>query len=853
MAFELPAGRPLFLDGGMGTQLQARGLAAGEIPELWNLSRPDDIRAVHAAYLAAGADIVYANTFGANPAKYHGDAPLADVIAAGVHLAREAVGGSPRGSGVSPLHALNGGSPRGSGVSPLRPLVALDIGPTGRLLKPAGDFEFDAAYDAFAEQVRLGAAAGADLVVIETMGDAYELKAAVLAAKENCNLPVIATVALGEDGTLLTGGDVECVAALLEGLHVDALGFNCGLGPDKMRPYVERLACVVSCPIAVKPNAGMPKVVDGQTVFTVGPEAFAADVADLVAAGASIVGGCCGTTPAHIAAVTARLSRTTVGRSPRDRRELCVISSGTHALEIPLDDTIVIGERINPTGKKRLKTALAEGDTAYVLREAVSQAEAGAAVLDVNTGVPGLDEAAVLNRTVQAVQGVVDLPLQIDTSDPVALDRALRHYNGKALVNSVNGKDESLSAVLPLVAKYGGVVVALALDENGIPPTAEGRLAIARKILARGAEYGLGPNDFVFDALCLAVSADATSANVVLETLRRVRAELGCRTVLGVSNISFGLPGRPHLNAAFYTLAMGAGLSAAIINPLSAEMMAAWRAYRALTGRDRSCENWIAHASQLPMGGSPGGSGVSPLHAPNGGSPGGSGVSPLHAPNGGSPGGSGVFAASSPLVAAIRRGLKADAAEAARAELAAGRAPVEVIDGAVVPALEAVGRGFEAKTVFLPQLLMAADAAGAAFDVIRAALAKSGDAPTKVKGPIVIATVKGDIHDIGKNIVRALLENYGFKVIDLGRDVAPEAVLEAARRESCRLVGLSALMTTTVGYMEETIKLIHAELPGCKVMVGGAVLTAEYAAEIHADFYSRDAMGAVRTAEEVFA
>ena len=522
-----------------------------------------------------------------------------------------------------------------------------------------------------------------------------------------------------------------------------------------------------------------------------------------------------------------------------------MISSGTHALEIPLDDTIVIGERINPTGKKRLKTALAEGDTAYVLREAVSQAEAGAAILDVNTGVPGLDEASVLDRTVQAVQGVVDLPLQIDTSDPVALERALRHYNGKALVNSVNGKEESLDAVLPLVAKYGGVVVALALDEHGIPPTAEGRLAIARKILARGAEYGLGPNDFVFDALCLAVSADATSANVVLETLRRVRAELGCRTVLGVSNISFGLPGRPHLNAAFYTLAMGAGLSAAIINPLSAEMMAAWRAYRALTGRDRSCEGWIAHAEELPTGSD------RSVASPN--VPRGSGTLAASV----SSGGSGALAASSdtasPLAAAIRRGLKSDAAEAARAELAAGRAPVEIIDGAIVPALETVGRGFEAKTVFLPQLLMAADAAGVAFDVIRAALAKSGGAPTKVKGPIVIATVKGDIHDIGKNIVRALLENYGFKVIDLGRDVAPETVLEVARRENCRLVGLSALMTTTVGFMEETIKLIHAELPGCKVMVGGAVLTAEYAAEIHADFYSRDAMGSVRIAEEMFA
>ena len=461
MALQLPTGRPLFLDGGMGTQLQARGLAAGEIPELWNLSRPDDIRAVHAAYLAAGADVIYANTFGANAAKYHGDAPLADVIAAGVQIAREA----------------------GSA-----PLVALDVGPTGRLLKPAGDFEFDAAYDAFAEQVRLGAAAGADLVVIETMGDTYELKAAVLAAKENSNLPVIATVALGEDGKLLTGGDVECVAALLEGLRVDALGFNCGLGPDKMRPYVERLARIVSCPIAVKPNAGMPKVVDGQTVFTVGPEEFAADVADLIAAGARIVGGCCGTTPAHIAAVASRLSRLVGPPRRGGRARSCIISSGTHALAIPLDDTIIIGERINPTGKKRLKTALAEGDTAYVLREAVAQVEAGAAVLDVNTGVPGLDEASVLDRTVLAVQGVVDLPLQIDTSDPVALERALRHYNGKALVNSVNGKDESLAAVLPLVAKYGGVVVALALDEHGIPPTAEGRLAIARKILARGAE-----------------------------------------------------------------------------------------------------------------------------------------------------------------------------------------------------------------------------------------------------------------------------------------------------------------------------------------------------------------------------
>ena len=557
--------RVRFLDGGMGTQLQARGLQPGEVPELWNLSRPDDIRAVHAAYVAAGADIIYANTFGANAAKYHGDAPLADVIAAGIGIARSVEGA---------------------------PFVALDVGPTGRLLKPAGDFEFDAAYDAFAEQVSIGAKAGADLVVVETMGDTYELKAAVLAVKENCDLPILATVALGENGKLLTGGDVEAVAALLDGLRVDAFGLNCGLGPDLMRPYVERIARATSRPIIVKPNAGLPKVVNGETVFTVGPEAFARDVASLVTAGASIVGGCCGTTPAHIAAVTRSLHSVVPDFRPPIAKT--VVSSGTHAVEIPLDDTIIIGERINPTGKKKLKAALTEGDTAYVLREAVSQAEAGAHMLDVNVGVPGLDEATVLDATVQAVQGVTDLPIQIDTSDPAALERALRHVNGKPLVNSVNGKEESMSAVLPLVAKYGGAVVALTLDEEGIPPTAEGRLAIARKILARGAEYGLAPSDFVIDVLCLAVSADKNSANVVLESLQRVRAELGCRTVLGVSNISFGLPARPLLNGAFYTLAMGAGLSAAIINPLSDEMMTAHRAFRALTGRDRNCEAWVA-------------------------------------------------------------------------------------------------------------------------------------------------------------------------------------------------------------------------------------------------------------------
>ncbi|MDE3275602.1 MAG: homocysteine S-methyltransferase family protein [Verrucomicrobiota bacterium] len=794
----------LFLDGGMGTQLQGKGLQPGEMPEAWNVSRPKDILAVHEAYFKAGADIVYANTFGANPAKYHGSAPIEDVIAAGISIAREA--------------ATTVGGKRG---------VALDIGPTGRLLKPFGDFEFDAAYDAFAEQVRIGEKAGADLAVIETMGDTYELKAAVLAARENSSIPIFATVALGEDGKLLTGADVECVAAILEGLRVDAIGLNCGFGPDRMLPFVKRLAACTSLPLIVKPNAGLPQIVDGRTVFTVGPEEFAKDIRALAEAGASIVGGCCGTTPAHIAAVREALSE-----FRRPSRTGCLpktmVASGSRAVEIPFDDSIVIGERINPTGKKKLKAALTEGDVAYVLREAVSQSDAGAHVLDVNVGVPGIDEAATLDSTIQAVQGVTDIPLQIDTSDANALERALRHYNGKALVNSVNGKKESMDAVLPLIAKYGGAVVALTLDENGIPPTAEGRLAIARRILERGAEYGLKPSDFIIDVLCLAISADAGSANTILRALRMVREELGCRTCLGVSNISFGLPARPLLNASFYTMALANGLSAGIINPLATDMMTAYRAYRALAGKDRSCCDWIeAYKDFTPA------SAAAPNHAKGGAS----------APAAQSPDDSG-------LSEAIRHGLKSDAASLAASAIKDGKAPLDVIGSGIVPALEAVGKGFESGSVFLPQLLMAAEAAGAAFDVVRGAMpSRDGES---VRGPIIVATVKGDIHDIGKNICRALLENYGFKVIDLGRDVPPEKVVDAARRENARLVGLSALMTTTVGFMEQTVKLVHEELPGCKVTVGGAVLTDEYARKIGADFYSKDAMELVRLAESLF-
>ena len=802
------SGKVLLLDGAMGTELQARGLKPGEEPELWNLTRPDDIRAVHEAYLAAGSDIIYTNTFGANAAKYRGNAPLEDVVAAGVAVAREA--------------AMRAGGER---------FVALDVGPTGRLLKPAGDFEFDAAYDAFAGLVRIGAKAGADFVVIETMADLYELKAAVLAAKENCDLPVIATVALGLDGKLLTGADVDCVAALLEGLRVDALGFNCGFGPDMMLGFVKRLRARTSLPIAVKPNAGLPKVVEGKTVFNVGPDEFAKGVAELVEAGATIVGGCCGTTPTHIAAACRAVSTKTPHALDDHALPKAVITSGSRSVDIPFNDSIIIGERINPTGKKKLRAALQEGNVAYVLREAVSQADAGAHVLDVNVGVPGLDEPAVLDATVQAVQSVTDLPLQIDTSDPVALDRAMRHYNGKPLVNSVNGKRESMDVVLPIVAKYGGVVVALTLDESGIPATAEGRVDIARRIVERGRDFGLTPDDFLVDVLCMAVSAGPESANVAIEAMRRVREELGCRTCLGVSNISFGLPARPLVNAAFYTMALSAGLSAGIVNPLSDEMMSAYRAYRALTARDSNCAEWIAHAEKLE---------TSPARVVAVKSP--RSIDNPAMPNGATE--------ERPLASAIRHGLKADAASLAKAAIANGAAPLEIVNDEIVPALEVVGKGFESGRVFLPQLLMAAEAAGAAFDVVRASMPAKEDAD--VKGPIVIATVKGDIHDIGKNICRALLENYGFKVIDLGRDVPPETVVAAALREKAKLVGLSALMTTTVGAMEATVRLVHERVPGCLVTVGGAVLTEDYARKIGADNYSKDAMCLVRYAESLF-
>lgn len=781
--------RRLFLDGGTGTSLQKMGLKAGERPETWNLLHPERIEALHRAYLDAGADVIYTNTFGANRLKYpaDGEFELEDIVKSAVDIAKRAQIACGR-----------------EGDS----WVALDIGPSGKLLKPLGDLDFEDAVSLFAEVVRCGAAAGADLVVVETMGDSYELKAAVLAAKENSELPVIATAAFDERARLLTGGTPEAVTALLEGLRVDALGLNCGLGPDEMLTIAERFAAAASIPVAAAPNAGLPRSVEGRTVFELSPGDFAEGMARIAEAGAQLLGGCCGTTPEHIAALVNRCRELPFAEPVKRHRTW--VSSFSTAVELGAGP-VIVGERINPTGKPRLKEALRTENMEYLLSEGAAQEDAGAQILDVNVGLPGVDEPAMLERAVCALQGVTGLPLQLDSSDPAALERAMRRYNGKPMINSVSAKAESMAAVFPLVQKYGGVVVGLALDEGGIPETPEGRVACAERIYETAAQYGIAREDVVIDTLTLTVSSEPQAAQVTLEALRRIHAR-GGRTILGVSNVSFGLPAREKVNSAFLTLALEAGLDCAIMNPLSAAMMSAWRAFAVLSARDARCEEYIAHES---------GAETKPQ----------------------------TQAAGMTLGTCIEKGL-ADAASAeAKRLVAGGTEPLDAINSELIPALDRVGRGFEAGEIYLPQLLMSAEAAGAAFEALKAGM--KGDRGSEYPGKIVIATVKGDIHDIGKNIVRTLLENYGFDVTDLGKDVPPEAVLEAASKEGVRLVGLSALMTTTVAAMAETIKLLQSKLPGIKIMVGGAVLNEEYAEQIGADFYGKDAMASVRYAKEI--
>lgn len=853
----------LFFDGGTGSILQEKGLQPGELPETWNLLHPERILDLHRGYLEAGADIYNTNTFGANRLKFPEN--LDEIVTAAVKLAKEARTQAGRDDDA---------------------YVALDIGPTGKLLAPMGDLSFDDAVDIFGEVVRIGAREGADLVLIETMNDSYEAKAAVLAAKENCDLPVFITCVFDGSGKMLTGGTPESVVAMFEGLGVDALGVNCSLGPAQMIPIVERLVKAAHVPVLVNPNAGLPKSVDGKTVYDVGPEEFAGYMKQIAALGAAAVGGCCGTTPDYIRAEIAAVRPLPL--LPPQGRAQTVIASFSRTVEIGrAARPVIIGERINPTGKKRFKQALVDHDIDYIVDQGLQQEDAGADVLDVNVGTPEIDEVALLDEVVCRLQSVLALPLQIDTSNPEAMERALRHYNGKALINSVNGKQEVMAEVFPLVKKYGGVVVALALDEGGIPDNADDRIRIAEKIYATAAEYGIRREDIVIDGLCMTVSSDPRSALVTLETIRRIRDELGGSSILGVSNISFGLPARELINAYFFEMALQNGLSCAIINPNNQAMMQAYRAFCALTNQDENFQSFISayagykspdkqvsdaltayktrvlnalgvsagdlQATGRPLGGSdsnagfgPGTAGLSSGNVSSAGANAGSSGSGRAA--GADDGrGPGALAGKSRLVEAIERGMAKPAADATREALLTRNA-LDIINEDLVPALDVVGQGFEKGTVFLPQLLMAAEAAKAAFAVVKESMAGSAQ---ESKGRVILATVKGDIHDIGKNIVKVLLENYGYDVIDLGKDVPPETIVETALRENIRLVGLSALMTTTVVNMEETIRQLHQQKPDCRIVVGGAVMTQDYADKIGADCYGRDAMTTVRYADEL--
>lgn len=748
-------------------------LKAGELPELLNINDPERVYAIHKAYADAGCNIISANTFGANRFKYDN---VDEIVKSAVKNAKR------------------------TGKK-----VALDIGPTGKLLKPMGDLDFEECVDIFADVVKAGRDE-ADLVLLETFGDLYEIKAAMLAVKENCDLPLVVSMIFDEKARLLTGADVRTACAVVEGLGADAIGFNCGLGPKQMIPLVEELEKHASIPILVMPNAGLPESVNGETIFNVDPDEFASYMTQIAKMGVSYLGGCCGTTPAHLKAMI-EATKDIEDKVPEFKNETIVAS---YSKSVDLSEGAVIGERINPTGKKLMKEALRNKDMDYVLRQGITQSEAGAHILDVNMGLPEIDEKEMLCSGVYELQSVLPVPLQLDSGDAEAMEAALRLYNGKAMINSVNGKEKSMKEVFPLAKKYGGVVVCLCLDEDGIPSTAQGRIAIAKKIIKRAAEYGIDKKNLAVDALVMTISTDTNNAIETLNAVDYIRNTLGVNTVLGVSNISFGLPNREAVNTAFYTLAMSRGLSAGIINPNSRPMMNAFFSYKALAGKDESCQEYIKSAVDTEI-----------LQKTE----------------------------NLDLKTAIIKGMKEESARCAK-ELLENTESLVIINDYIIPALDVVGDGFEKNTIFLPQLLMSADSAKAAFDEIKAHFVMSG--AEQVKGEkIIIATVEGDIHDIGKNIVKVLLQNYGFDVMDLGKDVKCEKVLEEAQKNNVKLVGLSALMTTTVPNMEKTIKLLH-DNTDAKVFVGGAVLTRDYAKMINADFYAKDAMESVRIAQEFF-
>lgn len=787
----------VILDGGTGTVLQAMGLKPGEATELWNLTHPDRIAELHKAYFDAGSNVVCTNTFGANNFKYDRET-LENIISSALNSAKRA---------------------REASTGTQEKFIAFDIGSCGKLLKPLGDLDFENAVSVFAENVKLAEKYGADVIFIETMNDSYETKAALLAAKENCSLPVFVSNAYGEDGKLMTGATPAAMAAMLEGMGADAIGANCSLGPGQLKGVIKEILNYASIPVIFKPNAGLPKSENGKSIFDISPDEFVDEVSSLVKEGVRLCGGCCGTTPEYIQ----KLSSAVKNIKPVDitEKEYTVVSSYDRAVFFG-ESPVLIGERINPTGKKRLKQAIIENDFDYILNEGVSQQEKGVHILDVNMGLPNINEPQMLTKAICELQAVTPLPLQIDTSDADAMEAALRRYNGKAMINSVNGKEESMKSVFPLAKKYGGLIVALTLEENGIPSTAEGRLAIAEKILAKASEYGINKKDIIFDTLAMTVSADKNAALTTLRSLKLISEKLGCKTSLGVSNVSFGLPERDVLNGNFFMLALENGLSAAIMNPYSATMMRAYHSFKALHGLDENCMEYIEFSNENPL------------------------VTAAAPAAGSSEAGQSY---SSELQKAVIKGFKESAAEAAEKLLNSVK-PLDIVQNEIIPALNTVGKGFEEKKIYLPQLLMSAEAAKSAFEKIKSAMSGSNDNKNE-SVPFVIATVKGDIHDIGKNIVKLLLENYGFDVTDLGKDVAPEDILEAIIRLKAPLAGLSALMTTTVPAMEETIRLIHEKAPFCKVVVGGAVLNPEYAAKIGADSYAADAMATVRYAQSI--
>ncbi len=787
----------LYLDGSMGTLLQGKGLASGELPEMWNLTHPEVVCDIHRGYFESGSNVVNTNTFGANILKFS-ETELEAIVSAAISNAKKAVATS------------NGSQPK---------WVALDIGPTGKMLAPYGDLKFEDAVSVFAKTVKLGVKYGADLIFIETMNDCYETKAALLAAKENSSLPVFVSNAYGEDGLLMTGADPSVMVGLLEGMGADAIGVNCSLGPKALSGVIEKYLKYASVPVILKPNAGLPHIEKGKTVYNISPEEFAGEVSPLLEKGVRIVGGCCGTTPEYISEVV-RLGAD-ISFTPVKEKEFTVVTSYTKSVFLG-DKPILIGERINPTGKKRFKEALLSKDIDYILKEGIAEQEKGVHILDVNVGLPEIDETEMLKTAVTELQAVTDLPLQIDTSDPIAMETALRLYNGKAMINSVNGKEESMRAIFPLVKKYGGVVVALTLDEKGIPQKAEERIAIAERILKTAESYGIDRKNIVFDPLALTISADGSAAIETIKAVELIKNRLGCHTSLGVSNVSFGLPSRDYINSTFFTMALSHGLSAAIMNPYSVDMLKSYYAFCALKGLDENCLDFIEFADKNPQ------------------------QTAVSTPTATDNGDKGQY--KSELQRAIIKGLKEQSA-LLTTELLKTLEPLKIVSEEIIPSLNTVGEGFENKTVYLPQLLMSAEAAKTAFEEIKKNIKTENADSGKT---VVIATVKGDIHDIGKNIVKLLLENYGFRVIDLGRDVAPENVVEAVTEFKAPLVGLSALMTTTVPAMEETIKHLRKKAPFCKIVVGGAVLTKQLAENIGADKYVKDAMETVRYAQEIF-